>query len=141
VLPPDKGGALQQWSLPLWAACHDNWMDITTKNVFNRNYVVQNGKSELHGWTAGMNGHFNLSRNWYLSARAGVYSWKGHGLSNDSNPVRKGLDDTSWYAGGGVGCDFSSNVSVSLNYNYFDAQKDNVDLSSDMVSVSAEYRF
>ena len=101
---------------------------------------MQNGKSELHGWTAGLNGHFNLSPNWYLSARTGIYGWKGKGLSNDNNPVRKGLDDTNWYAGGGVGYDFSSNVSVGLNYDYFDAQKKNVDLSTDMVSVSAEYR-
>jgi OOP family OmpA-OmpF porin/outer membrane immunogenic protein len=52
-----------------------------------------------------------------------------------------GLDDTSWYAGAGVGYDFSNNASVGLNYDYFDAKKDNVDLSTDMISLSAEYRF
>jgi OOP family OmpA-OmpF porin/outer membrane immunogenic protein len=30
---------------------------------------------------------------------------------------------------------------VGLNYDYYDAKKDRVDLSTDMVSVSAEYRF
>jgi OOP family OmpA-OmpF porin len=49
----------------------------------NRNDVVQSGKSGLHGWTAGLSGHFNLSPNWYLSARTSIYGWKGHGLSND----------------------------------------------------------
>jgi opacity protein-like surface antigen len=57
------------------------------------------------------------------------------------NPVRKALNDTNWCAGGGAGYDFSNHVSVGLNYDYFDAQKKNVDLSTDMVSVSAEYRF
>lgn len=115
--------------------------NIRAKNVFHSDPVVADGKSELHGWTAGVNGHFNVSPNWYLSARTGIYGWKGHGLSNDENPIRKGLDDTSWYAGAGVGYDFSNNVSVGLNYDYYDAKKDRVDLSTDMVSVSAEIRF
>jgi OOP family OmpA-OmpF porin/outer membrane immunogenic protein len=115
--------------------------NINAKNIFNSQPVVDKGKSQLHGWTAGVNGHFNLSPNWYLSARTGIYGWQGHGLSNDQNPVRKGLDDTSWYAGGGVGYDFSHNFSLGLNYDYYDAKKQHVDLSTDMVSVSAEYRF
>jgi OmpA-OmpF porin, OOP family len=115
--------------------------NIHVKNIFNSNDVVQQGRSQLHGWTAGVNGHFNIAPNWYLSARGGIYGWKGHGLSNNENPIRTGLDDTSWYAGAGVGYDFSNNVSVGLNYDHFDAKKDRVDLSTDMVSVSAEYRF
>ena len=115
--------------------------NIHAKNIFNSQPVVADNKSQLHGWTAGVNGHFNVSPNWYVSARTGIYGWKGHGLSNDANPVRKGLDDTSWYAGAGVGYDFSNNVSLGLNYDYYDAKKDRVNLSTDMVSVSAEYRF
>jgi OOP family OmpA-OmpF porin/outer membrane immunogenic protein len=115
--------------------------NIHAKNVFNSGDVVQRGKSQLHGWTAGVNGHFNIDQNWYVSARGGIYGWKGHGTSNNENPVRKGLDDTSWYAGAGVGYDFSNRVSVGINYDYFDAKKHNLDLSTDMVSVSAEYRF
>ena len=115
--------------------------NIHPKNVFNSQPVVANGKTQLHGWTTGVNGHFNLSPNWYVSARTGIYGWKGHGLSNDENPIRKGLDDTSWYAGAGVGYDFSNNVSLGVNYDYFDARKQHVNLSTDMISVSAEYRF
>jgi OOP family OmpA-OmpF porin/outer membrane immunogenic protein len=115
--------------------------NIQPKNVFNSQPVVANGKTQLHGWTTGVNGHFNLSPNWYVSARTGIYGWKGHGLSNDENPIRKGLDDTSWYAGAGVGYDFSNNVSLGVNYDYFDARKQHVNLSTDMISVSAEYRF
>ncbi|MEO7072074.1 MAG: porin family protein [Rhodanobacter sp.] len=115
--------------------------NIRAKNIFNSDPVVRDSKSELHGWTAGVNGHFNLTPNWYVSGRTGIYGWKGHGLSNNENPVRTGLDDTSWYAGAGVGYDFSNNVSVGLNYDYYDAKKQQVNLSTDMVSVSAEYRF
>jgi OOP family OmpA-OmpF porin/outer membrane immunogenic protein len=115
--------------------------NIHVKNIFNSNNVIDKGKSQLHGWTAGANARFNIDPSWYVSARGGVYSWKGHGLSNDADPIRKGLDNTSWYAGAGFGYNLTSNMSVGLNYDYFDAKKHQVDLSTDMVSVSAEYRF
>lgn len=115
--------------------------NIHAKNIFQSGPVIQDDKSQLHGWTAGVNGHFNLNPNWYVSARTGLYSWTGHGLNNDVNPVRKGLDDTSWYAGAGVGYDFSNNVSLGLNYDHYDASKQGVNLDTNMISVSAEYRF
>jgi OOP family OmpA-OmpF porin/outer membrane immunogenic protein len=115
--------------------------NIHAKNIFNSRPVVDGTKSQLHGWTAGVNGHFNMTPNWYLSARGGIYGWKGHGLSNDDLPTRQNLNDTSWYAGAGVGYDFSNHMSVGLNYDYYDAKKHDVDLSTDMVSISAEYRF
>lgn len=115
--------------------------NIHAKNVFNSDRVVNRNKTQLHGWTAGVNGHFNLSPNWYISARTGIYGWKGHGMSNDDLPARHSLDDTSWYAGAGFGYDFTNNFSLGLNYDYYDAKKHDVDLSTDMVSVSAEYRF
>ena len=115
--------------------------NVHPNNIFNSQPVVDRSKSQLHGWTAGVNGHFNLTPNWYLSARTGLYSWTGHGLSNDINPVRKSLDNNSYYAGAGMGYDFSNNVSVGLNYDHYDAKKQNVNLGTNMVSVSAEYRF
>ncbi len=135
-----------RWSLSPSAALgvelgYNDLGNIHAKNIFHSDPVLQDDKSELHGWTAGVNGHFNLTPNWYVSARTGIYGWKGHGLSNNESPIRKGLDDTSWYAGAGVGYDFSNNVSVGINYDYYDAKKQQVNLSTDMVSVSAEYRF
>jgi OmpA-OmpF porin, OOP family len=115
--------------------------NIDVKNVFNNRDVVNRSKAQLQGWAAGVNGRFNITPNWYVSGRGGLYSWTGHGLSNDANPIRKGLDNTSFYAGAGVGYDFTSHFGVGLNYDYYDAKKHGVDLSTDMVSVSAEYRF
>lgn len=115
--------------------------NIHARNIFNSRPVIDGTKSQLHGWTAGVNGHFNLTPNWYVSARGGIYGWRGHGLSNDDFPTRRSLNDTSWYAGAGVGYDFTNNMSVGINYDYYDAKKHNVDLSTDMVSISAEYRF
>ena len=115
--------------------------NIRAKNIFNSSSVIAPGKSQLHGWTAGANAHVDLSPNWYLSGRAGLYSWTGHGTSNDGKPINKGLNDNSWYAGAGVGYNITQNVSVGLNYDYFDAKKHSVDLSTDMISASAEFRF
>lgn len=115
--------------------------NIRAKNIFSSQPIIAPGKSQLHGWTAGATAQLDLSPNWYLSGRAGLYSWTGHGMSNDVNPVRRSLDDNSWYGGAGIGYNLSQNVSVGLNYDYFDAKKRNVDLSTDMISASAEFRF
>lgn len=115
--------------------------NISVKNAFTSDPVIADSKSELHGWTTGVNGHFNLTPQWYISARSGIYGWRGHGLSNSDNPLRKSVKKTDWYGGAGFGYDFASNWSLGVNYDYYHAKKDRVDLSTDMVSVSAEFRF
>ena len=100
------------------------------------------GDAELKGWTAGVNGHFNLTDNWYLSGRTGLFRADVTGDYLAAGiPVR--VDDTSnkWYAGAGFGYDFSNNFSVGLNYDHYEVDKSNLDLNSDLVSVSAEVRF
>lgn len=103
--------------------------------------VLDENASELRGWTAGVNGRFEFTPKWYASARGGVYIWRGHGFSNDDELLSQELDDTSWYAGLGVGYNFTPAFSVGLHYDYYDAEQDVVDLSTDMVSLGAEYRF
>lgn len=145
----DTGYALNggyRWSLaPNFAlgaeVGYNDLGNIRAKNVFHDAPIVAPGKAQLHGWTAGANARLAVSDNWYLSARTGVYSWTGHGLSNDVNPIRKSLDKTSWYAGAGVGYNLTQNLSVGLNYDHYDAKKDRVNLGTDLVSASAEYRF
>ena len=115
--------------------------NIKVSNVFTSDPVLAKERSALRGWTAGINGHFNVTPNWYISARTGVYGWRGHGLSNNDNPLRKSVSKTDFYGGAGVGYDFSNNWSLGVNYDYFDAKKSQVNLSTDMLSVSTEYRF
>ncbi|KGI78485.1 porin family protein [Oleiagrimonas soli] len=115
--------------------------NIKLKNAFNSNPVVSDPKSKLHGWTFGANGKFNFTPNWYATARAGIYQWKGHGISNDQNPLYRSLDKTDWYGGVGFGYDFTNNFSLGLNYDYYQAKKDHLNLSTNLVSVGAEYRF
>jgi OOP family OmpA-OmpF porin/outer membrane immunogenic protein len=115
--------------------------NIKLKNAFNSNPVVADPKSKLHGWTFGVNGKYNFTPNWYATARTGIYQWKGHGISNDQNPLYRSLDKTDWYGGVGFGYDFTNNFSLGLNYDYYQAKKDHLNLSTNLVSVGAEYRF
>ena len=73
--------------------------NIHAKNIFHSGPVIRDDKSQLHGWTAGVNGHFNVSPNGHVSRRMGLYSRTSNGLSNEVNPVRKVVDDPSRYAG------------------------------------------
>ena len=98
--------------------------------------------AEISGWTAGVNGHFNLTPEWYVSGRTGLFrgDTKGAYLAG-TTPVY--VDDTStkYYAGAGFGYDFSNNLSVGLNYDYYKTDKSGLSLDPSLVSVSAEYRF
>lgn len=100
------------------------------------------GRAKVDGWNVGVNGHFNLSPNWYVSARGGLFRGdvKGGYLAGGV-PVY--VDDTSnkYYAGAGFGYDFNNNLSVGLNYDYYKVNKDGLNLTPNLVSVSAEYRF
>jgi opacity protein-like surface antigen len=100
------------------------------------------GDAEVDGWTAGVNGHFNVAENWYLSGRAGLFrsDIKG-GYLEGSTPVR--VDDSSndWYAGAGFGYDFSTNFSLGLNYDYYRTEKAGLKLDPGVLSIGGEYRF
>ena len=115
--------------------------NVQIKNVFNNQPVVSDSKASLRGWTAGVNGRYNLAPNWYVSGRGGLYAWKGEGLSSDPFPLDKHLNDNGYYAGVGFGYDLNRNFGLGLGYDYYHADKSNVNLSTNLVSVNAEYRF
>ncbi|MGH8041555.1 MAG: outer membrane protein [Rudaea sp.] len=100
-------------------------------------------QAKIDGWNAGVNGHFNLTPNWYLSGRAGLFraDVKAGYLADPTTPAF--VDDTSnkYYGGVGFGYDFSNNASIGLNYDYYKVNKSGVSFNPDLVSVSAEYRF
>ncbi len=101
------------------------------------------GDASIKGWNLGVNGHFNLTDNWYLSGRTGFFraDLKGGYLDGTGVPVRVDDNSNKWYAGAGFGYDFNSNVSVGLNYDYYKADKAGLKVDPDLVSLSAEYRF
>jgi len=110
-----------------------------TKGSFNG---IGLPRAEISGWTAGVNGHFNLSPNWYVSARGGLFraDVKG-GFPDGTTPVAISDTGTKYYAGAGFGYDFSNNLSVGLNYDYYKTDTKSLNFDPNMVSVSAEYRF
>jgi opacity protein-like surface antigen len=101
-------------------------------------------QAEVQGWNAGVNGHFNISPNWYVSGRTGLFraDIKGSSVVDlVGTPVNVDATSNKYYAGAGFGYDFSNKLSVGLNYDYYKVNKDNLNISPDLVSVSAEYRF
>lgn len=115
--------------------------NVHVKNVFNSNPVIAKGKASLHGWTVGGNAHLNLTPNWYVSARGGLYAWNGHGMSSDIDPVDTSRNADGWYGGVGVGYDFTRHFGIGVGYDYYHASKDKLNLTTDMVTAQAEYRF
>lgn len=94
---------------------------------------------DLSGWTAGVNGHFELSPAWYLKARAGLFHWQAD-MNFAASPDAE-FSDTDWYAGVGVGYKVSERVGIGLNYDHFRAEKQRLDFNADTISVNTEIRF
>jgi len=107
---------------------------------------LPNGKAS--GWNLGVNGHFNITPEWYLSGRVGGYfadikgSYFPGGVTvNPAVPVYVSGNSTDYYAGAGFGYDFSNNFSIGVNYDYYKASKSGLTLDPYLVSVNAEFRF
>ncbi len=107
--------------------------------------TTANGK--LDGWLAGVTGKLNFTPNWYMSFEGGYFDARqkvsGTTLIPIDTRVQYSTNHTksSWYSGIGFGYDFTNNVGLGLNYNYFADKDSQFDLSSNMVSVRMEVRF
>lgn len=114
--------------------------DFGTKNRYDG---LGLGSASVKGWTAGVNGRFNITPQWYLSGRTGLFRADTHGYYSKDGATAYYVDDTStkWYAGVGAGYDFSNNISLGVNYDYYKTSKNGLNLDPGLFSVSAEYRF
>lgn len=99
------------------------------------------------GWTLGLNGHFNPTRHWYISSRAGGFLWKLKAkativyIDDSTETFRDSAQSLAWYAGVGTGYDIDRHWSVGANFDYYKIDKDDYDVGTRIFSVSAEYRF
>ena len=100
-------------------------------------------KIDLTGFTLGVNGKYNFADAWYVSGRAGLYRWDADlrttpPIGSSYNSSEKGTD---WYAGVGVGYDFSPNFGIGLAFDRFKADGKVTEYTTNRTSVTAEYRF
>ena len=95
------------------------------------------------GWTLGLNGHFNPTDKWYVSARAGFFIWIVDLRANlaDGASASDSEHGTNGYAGVGTGVDFNRNWSLGVNFDYYKINKYHVNINTKVYSVTAEYRF
>ncbi|MDO1528472.1 outer membrane beta-barrel protein [Fulvimonas sp. R45] len=98
-------------------------------------------KSKLRGSTAGLDLRYNFSPSWYGELRGGAFYAQAEGLTQGDNPEFRHLEKTKYYAGAGVGVNFSPNWSMGLNYDYYGASGKGLKLDPSVYTVSAEYRF
>jgi len=108
-------------------------------------YYDGNAKSKLQGATAGLSLRYSFSPNWYGEVRGGAFAAKGEGLTSDRfYPQTNSFHSTRYYAGVGAGYNIMSNLSVGLSWDYYDGSsqpRKNINLPTNLYSLSAEYRF
>jgi opacity protein-like surface antigen len=113
---------------------------------FSDSYYGTNVDAKLDGWLVGATGKLNFTPNWFMSFEGGYFGARQRASGSTfvaGNLVSASQSHTkgSWYTGVGFGYDFSNNVGLGLNYNYFADKDGQLDLSSNMVSLRMEVRF
>ena len=98
------------------------------------------------GWTLGLNGHFNPTAHWFISARGGAFQWKLHAKATladvDGTETFRGSEQSlDWYAGVGTGYDIDQHWGIGANFDYYKMAKHGADVGTRIFSISAEYRF
>lgn len=99
------------------------------------------------GVTLGLNGHFNPTNMWYISARGGLFSWKLNAKAalvdadGDVNQYSAHDSAMDWYAGVGTGVDFNRHMSLGANFDYYTINKHGYDIGNRVYTINFEYRF
>ena len=98
--------------------------DFEARRNFGPDAPLVKTRVGASGVTLGMNVRSQLGDNWYMSARAGVLLWDVEvqaALCNAecAQSQRGRLDGSDFYAGGGLGYDFSQRYGVSLSYELY----------------------
>jgi len=120
---------------------------LTAADLAGTSYTGAKAKLSGDGWTLGLNGHFNPTKMWYISARGGLFMWKLHYDETDTAVggaiynYSESQQSMDWYAGVGTGVDFNRHMSLGVNFDYYKIKKDSVDIGNRVFTVNFEYRF
>lgn len=105
----------------------------TTTVPITAPFSVVSPDSKVHAYTVGVNGHFNLNDNWYISGRAGAFRFQTDSSEHKiftadgdpKNPLKVKASENGWgpYVGIGFGYDFTRNFGIGINYDYFRGTK------------------
>ncbi|NKZ38306.1 porin family protein [Oleiagrimonas citrea] len=120
---------------------------LSASDLYGTGYRSAKAKLSGDGWTLGLNGHFNPTKMWYISARGGLFMWKVHYKESDvpvmgtTQHYSYSKQSTDWYAGVGTGVDFSRHTSLGVNFDYYKIKKYGIDIGNRVYTVNFEYRF
>lgn len=109
------------------------------------------------GLLLGVNGKYRFAGKWFVSARGGWLRSRVtesvnyeiinyfSGLTESSGRNSRSSNDNGWYAGAGVGYDFTPNFSLGVSYDNYHSKAHFGDFNASanvaMYSAFAEYRF
>ncbi|NII12365.1 outer membrane beta-barrel protein [Oleiagrimonas sp. C23AA] len=109
---------------------------------------TEHAKLSADGETLGLNGHFNFTRNVFMSARIGGFQWKLNARTDiDSQGPGSGhyadsQEALNWYGGVGLGWDIDRHWSVSGNFDYYYIKHhSDYKIDTKIYSATLEYRF
>lgn len=99
-------------------------------------------RASAHGYTLGVNLHINPVGKWYISARTGLFFWRGNiDVTAGEYSAHLGDHHTNGYAGLGTGVDFNRHWSVGVNGDYYQLKGHGYKVNAKVYTVNLEYRF
>lgn len=105
----------------------------------------QNLKLNVSGWTLGANGRWTFAENWHVSARLGAFFSRSKLTARGYYYGEQTTNDTNLYFGAGVGYDITSQLSVGVNVDRYQAKAKSMfitgTVSPVLVTGTLEYRF
>ncbi|HEX7348319.1 MAG TPA: outer membrane beta-barrel protein [Rhodanobacteraceae bacterium] len=98
--------------------------------------------ASAHGYTLGVNLHINPVGKWYISARTGLFFWRGN-LDASAGGASGSASDhhTNGYFGLGTGVDFNQHWSLGVNGDYYQIKGQGYKIDNTVYSAILEYRF
>lgn len=117
-----------------------------TTGTFKDSINGTTAKAKADGFLAGVTGKLNFTPNWYFSFEGGYFDAKQTTSGTTyvgTTLVSYGQHHTmgSFYTGVGIGYDFNQNMSLGLNYDNFQDNDNQVNLTSNVTALRFEVRF
>lgn len=100
-------------------------------------------KSDIDGFTLGLNAEGDLGDKWYMTGRIGLWMWDGETtLKIPGSATLKGDDDgTDLYAGAAIGYKFTERWRAGLGATYYSIDLDDSDTSVLLVGAHTSWKF
>ncbi|SFS08979.1 OmpA-OmpF porin, OOP family [Dyella sp. OK004] len=113
--------------------------------IYGNSAYPQKLTLSVSGWTLGANGRWTFAENWHVSARLGAFFSRSKLTAQGYYVGGETANDTNLYFGAGLGYDITSQLSIGVNVDRYQAKAKSIFIngtnSTVLVSGTLEYRF